>query len=65
MKIPPDQLETDTLRRLVEEYVTRDGTEPADAAVNVEQVLEAIRSGRAEIHFNEDEGSTTIVASNR
>lgn len=61
MKIPPDALNPDTLRALIDEYVTRDGTELSDADRKVEQVLGAIQAGRAEIHYDEDTGSTTII----
>ena len=61
MIIPPGSLKPDTLRALIEEYVTRDGTELSDADAKVEQVLRALRTGRAEVHYDEDTGTTTIV----
>lgn len=61
MIIPPDALKPDTLRALIEEFVTRDGTELSDADAKIEQVLRALRAGRAEIHFDEEAGGATIV----
>ena len=61
MIVPPNTLKSDTLRALIEEYVTRDGTELSDADPKVEQVLRAIQAGRVEIHYDEDTGTTTII----
>ena len=65
MLIPPSQLKPHTLRALVEEFVTRDGTDLADAAMKIDQVLRAIETGRAEIHFDEQTETTTIVPVDR
>lgn len=62
MLIPIDQLDAETLRRVVEEFVTRDGTETADAAPMVEQVLRQLTTGKAELHYDEEEETTTIIA---
>ena len=61
MRIPYDQLSPAALRGLVEEFVTRDGTDLIDANRKVEQVLAALRAGRVVIEFDEEEGTTTIV----
>ncbi|MFP4144157.1 MAG: YheU family protein [Phycisphaeraceae bacterium] len=61
MLIPPDSLSSETLRRVVEEYVTRDGTELTDAGRKVEQVIRQLQAGRAELHFDEEDETTTIV----
>lgn len=65
MLIPPSQLKPDTLRALVEEFVTRDGTDLADAEAKIAQVLRAIEAGRAEVHFDEETETTTIVPVDR
>ncbi len=65
MLIPPSQLKPETLRALVEEFVTRDGTDLADAEMKVAQVLRAIEVGRAEVHYDEETETTTIVPVDR
>lgn len=65
MQIPIDSLNPETLRRMVAEYVTRDGTDPVDADTKIEQVLRQLRSGHAELHFDEDEETTTVVRRER
>ncbi|MEX0744267.1 MAG: YheU family protein [Phycisphaeraceae bacterium] len=61
MQIPIDSLNPETLRRVVADYVTRDGTDLVDTDVKVEQVLRQLRLGHAELHFDEDTATTTIV----
>jgi uncharacterized protein YheU (UPF0270 family) len=61
MEIPYDQLNPQTLRALVEEYVTRDGTDLTEARQNVDRVIDALKAGRAVIEFDEEEGTTTII----
>lgn len=61
MRIPLDMLDAETLRRVIEEYVTRDGTDHSDLAPMVAQVRRQLETGKAELHFDEDEGATTIV----
>lgn len=63
--IPIDSLSADTLRAVVEEYVTRDGTDLADAGAKVDQVLRQLRAGRAELHYDDESETTTIVAKDR
>lgn len=62
MHIPIDQLKPDTLREVVAEFVTRDGTDLTDANVKIDQVLRALRAGRAQLHYDEEEQTTTIIA---
>ena len=61
MRIPIDSLQPDTLRRVIEEYVTRDGTDMAEADQKRRQVLRALQLGRAELHFDDETGTTTII----
>ena len=61
MRIPPDSLGPETLRAVVAEFVTRDGTEIGDADLHVDRVLKQIRAGRAELHYDEETGTTTVV----
>lgn len=61
MRIPIDSLSPETLRRVVEEYVTRDGTQTDDAEDMVVEVLAELRAGRAELEWDEEEETTQVV----
>ena len=61
MRIPIGSLDEDTLRRVVEEYVSRDGADLSDMDARVDRVLGLLRSGRAELHFDDDTQTTNIV----
>lgn len=55
MLIPYDQLETDTLTRLIEDFVTRDGTDNGDETpleTRVLRVRHALTKGQAFIVFD-------------
>lgn len=55
MLIPPDLLEADTLTRLLEDFVTREGTDNGDDTplpVRVERVRRALARQEAVIVFN-------------
>ena len=64
-EIPPDQLSPDALRSLVEEFVTRDGTDygavERSVADKIDGVLQQLRSGEARILFDPKTGTTNIV----
>lgn len=63
--IPPEQLAADTLHALIEEFVTRDGTDYGDiecSTVNkVEQVLGQLRRGEVCLCFDEATESCNIL----
>lgn len=65
MIIPHDQLSDKALAGLIEEFVTRDGTDYGAAEVSLEtkvaQVRNALQSGRAVILYDDKDGSFTIV----
>lgn len=65
MIIPWERIPPDTLERLIEEYVTRDGTDygtvETPLETRVEQVRRALRQGRAVVTFDEGLQSATIV----
>jgi uncharacterized protein YheU (UPF0270 family) len=55
MLIPYDQLEADTLTRLIEDFVTRDGTDNGDETpleTRVLRVRHALSKGQAVIFFD-------------
>lgn len=57
MLIPHHLLEADTLTRLIEDFVTREGTDNGDEtplATRVQRVRQALESGEALIVFEPD-----------
>lgn len=62
IRIPHAALAPETLRSLVFELVTRDGTELTDGARKVEEVLLLLHAGRAEIWFDEASKTCNLVA---
>ena len=58
-------LQPETLRRLIEEFVTRDGTDYGASEISLDQkvaeVLAQLRSGKAVISFSAAAGSATIL----
>ena len=67
LKIPYDQLNTDTLHNVIEEFVTRDGTDYGEIEVSLEtkisQVLGQLKSGKAVIIFDQATETCTILKS--
>lgn len=62
LRIPHRELPPDTLDALIEEFVTRDGTNPAEAFHSVEQVRKLLDAGQVVITFDEESESCTILA---
>ena len=67
VKIPYDQLSPGALHGLLDEFVTRDGTDYGAVEIPVEtkiaQVLAQLRSGKAVIVFDQETESWTILRS--
>ncbi|MFY0678052.1 MAG: YheU family protein [Neptuniibacter sp.] len=65
MIIPQDQLAPETLTSLLEEFVSRDGTDYGEEEVTLEEKVEEVRakliSGEAVILFSESTGQCNIV----
>ena len=65
IEIPAEELAPETLRGLVEEFVTRDGTDygavERSLEERVEKTLEQLRSGEARVVFDPELGSANIV----
>ncbi len=61
MLIPHQELEPATLRKVVEEFVTRDGTDSSSVETRIEAVLKQLESSRAELHYDEDTKTTNIL----
>lgn len=66
MIIPHDQLSPDALQGLIEEYVTREGTDYGDYELSLEQKVAQVRgllnSGEAVVLFSESKGLCNIVS---
>ncbi len=63
MLIPHQELEPSTLRKVVEEFVTRDGTDASCVEKRIEAVLKKLNNGQAELHFDNKTQSTNILSS--
>ena len=63
--IPHHSLESETLRAMLEEFVTRDGTDYGAQEIplkaRVDQVLRQLRAGKAVIVFDSDEETFSIL----
>ena len=65
MLIPYDQLELETLTRLIEDFVTRDGTDNGDETpleTRVLRVRHALTKGQAVIFFDMDSQQCQLMA---
>ncbi len=64
MLIPYDHLEADTLTRLIEDFVTRDGTDNGDETplqTRVERVRHALSKKQAFIVFDPESQQCTLM----
>jgi len=61
MHIPHRLLTRGALRTIVEEFVTRDGTDHSAVAQRVEQVLRQLDVGSAELHFEQETSTCNIL----
>ena len=68
LKIPYDQLSSEALHGVLEEFVTRNGTDYGEIEVSLEtkisQVLGQLKSGKAVIIFDQDSETCNILKSN-
>lgn len=69
VEIPPDQLSPEALRGLVEEFVSRDGTDYGAVERSLEQkvrdVLRQLERGEARIVFDPETESVNVVTSDQ
>ena len=61
VRIPLDQLSDEALHAIVEEFVTRDGTEHTEGDRKVGQVMALLERGAAEVWFNEQSRTCNIL----
>jgi uncharacterized protein YheU (UPF0270 family) len=67
VKIPYDQLSPEALQGVVEEFVTRDGTDYGETEISLEtkidQVRAQLKNGKAVIIFDQETESCTVLRS--
>jgi hypothetical protein len=61
MRIPHEQLLPAALRAVVQEFVTRDGTDHSLVERRIETVLYQLDAGRVELYFDGETGTCNIV----
>lgn len=61
MLVPHEMLSQEALRGLIEEFVTRDGTELSDAEKKVAQVLRLLEAGKVAVSYDEDSETCSIM----
>ncbi len=61
MQIPHTQLAPATLRAVVQEFVTRDGTDHSGIEQRIERVIQQLERGQAQLHYDADSQSCNIV----
>jgi len=67
VEISPDRINPDTLRKMIEEFVTREWSELTDSGFtldeNIEQVLRQLKERRARIVYNFASETWNIIPS--
>ncbi|MFT5048675.1 MAG: hypothetical protein ACI8QZ_000062 [Chlamydiales bacterium] len=61
IRISPSDLAPDALRGVIEEFVTRDGTDMAEAENKVRRVEALLQRGEVEIWFDEETRTCNIL----
>lgn len=62
MKIPPTHLLPTVLHEVVEEFVTRDGTDHSKVQQRIKDVLAQLDQGTVELHFDSETATCNIIA---
>ena len=63
MHIPHQQLDPATLRAVIEEFVTRDGTDDTPVEGRIHAVFKQLEEGHVELHYDEASRSCNVVTS--
>ena len=61
MRIPPTLLSPAALRAVVEEFVTRDGTDHSAVERRIETLMRQLDAGIVELHFDDETKTCNIV----
>ena len=66
VEVPFEQINPDTLRRMIQEFVSRDGADWADVGCTledkVEQVLQQLRNKKVKVVFDQTSETVNLVA---
>ncbi len=69
IEVPSDALQPDTLRRVIEEFVTRSGTDYGDVEKSLEQkvreVMRQLQRREAKLMYDQRDGTVNIVVAAR
>lgn len=61
MHIPYQSLSGLALKSIVEEFVTRDGTDHSSIERRIASVLQQLRDGQVELHFDSDTQTCNVL----
>ena len=61
MRIPHTLLSAEALQAVVEEFVSRDGTDQSSVERRIETVLSQLIAGKIELHFDDESKSCNIL----
>ena len=61
MQIPHSELSQATLRAIVQEFVTRDGTDHSSVERRIENVLRQLEAGQIELHFDDQTETCNLI----
>ena len=60
IRIPTDELSAEALRNVIEEFVTRDGTDLTEADTKIQSVERLLQRGEVELWFDQATSSCNI-----
>ena len=61
MLIPPELLSSAALRAIIEEFVTRDGTDHTSTERRIETVIRQLEAGSVVLHFDDESKTCNIL----
>ena len=65
MRIPHTLLSAPALQAVIEEFVSRDGTDQSSVECRIETVLSQLIAGTIELHFDDEAKSCNILPAGR
>jgi uncharacterized protein YheU (UPF0270 family) len=69
LEIPYRQISPETLQRMIQEFVTRDGADWADPGCTleekVEQVLQQLKTGQVKVVFDQTSQTANLISCHR
>jgi uncharacterized protein YheU (UPF0270 family) len=61
MRIPPNLLSSKAQRAVIQEFVTRDGTDDSSVEQRIETVMRQLDAGKVELYFDDETRTCNIV----